>query len=207
MHIAEKLLRRLSTLAVAAVLALVLATPGVAQEQEGRGMDHASMERPADSRGDLMLDLEMSAEKLASLADALRDHWDWRPAEGVRSVGEVVGHVAAANMMLPGFWGHEAPEAYRGGDQQATMGNLQALEGEADPDVALETLRHSFTHAAHGIGMTPQERMNEPVNLFGTEATVGQAMVLTTTHVHEHLGQLIAYARMNGVVPPWSGGE
>lgn len=200
-------IRYLRVLAGVALWALTAAVPAMAQEHDGHGMDHGAMEPPADARGDIMRDLEMNQEKLASLADALRDHWDWRPAEDVRSVGEVVGHVAAANMMLPMFFGHHAPEAYRGADQAATMQNLQALEGESDPDAAMEVLRHSFTHAAHGIGMTPAERMSEAVTIFGNEMTVGFAMFMTAAHVHEHLGQLIAYARMNGVVPPWSGGE
>lgn len=199
--------RLLPALVGAAVWALLATAQASAQEHEGH-MDHAGMEPPADARGDLMRDLEATGDKFASLAEALRDHWDWRPAEDVRSVGEVVGHVADANFRLPTYFGHHVPEAYRGADDQETSRNLIALESGSDPDAAIAALRHSFMHAAHGIGMTPPERMVEPLTLFGSmETTVGGAMLLTVTHAHEHLGQLIAYARTIGVAPPWSGGE
>jgi len=49
-------------------------------------------------------------------------------------------------------------------------------------------------------------RLGEPTKLFGQDSTVRAAMLLFVTHMHEHLGQLVAYARSNGVVPPWSAG-
>jgi hypothetical protein len=54
---------------------------------------------------------------------------------------------------------------------------------------------------------TPESRLGESVSMFGQQATVQSLWILTTTHLHEHLGQLIAYARTNDVVPPWSRGN
>jgi uncharacterized damage-inducible protein DinB len=51
---------------------------------------------------------------------------------------------------------------------------------------------------------TPDARLDEKIDLFGTSTTVRGLWILTTTHMHEHLGQLVAYARSNGIVPPWS---
>jgi uncharacterized damage-inducible protein DinB len=49
-------------------------------------------------------------------------------------------------------------------------------------------------------------RLDDGTKLFGRDTTVRAAMLLYVTHMHEHLGQLVAYARSNGVVPPWSAG-
>ena len=40
--------------------------------------------------------------------------------------------------------------------------------------------------------------------MFGNATTHRGVLVTVLSHLHEHLGQSVAYARMNGVVPPWS---
>lgn len=199
-----------SLLPLGAALLLVLpAASGVsAQENEGgHEMDmaaHAGMTMPESGiRAELIADFEASAGKFESLAHALEGHWDWRPAEGVRSVGEVIGHVAATNLMIPTMMGIDPPESFQGADQQETMGNLMALENMTH-DEMMEHLAHSFRHAGHALARVGDERLDEPVRYFGQEGTIRSLMVLMSGHMHEHLGQLIAYARANGVVPPWS---
>ena len=62
----------------------------------------------------------------------------------------------------------------------------------------------SFAHLEKAMASVPESRMNESLKMFGQDFTVRGLLLLTTTHLHEHLGQMIAYARSNGVKPPWS---
>ena len=195
----------------AAVAALLLASPvGAQEEHEGHDAEHEAhmaMEMPTEGvRADLLGVLEMQEGKLVGLAEAMKGHWEWRPSDEVRSVGEVYGHVAAANMLIPTYFGIAPPEEFQGESDQATMGNLMALEQIEDPDETIEHLRHSFMHARHAIARVPDDRLEEVVQYFGTEGTVRTVMTTMMTHMSEHLGQSIAYARSNGVVPPWSAG-
>ena len=65
-------------------------------------------------------------------------------------------------------------------------------------------LEASFAHLHRAINTNTDANLAENINLFGGQMSRLNAMVLTVTHLHEHLGQLIAYARSNGVKPPWS---
>lgn len=198
---------RTRTATALAAAALLAAPPLAAQEHpehEAEHEAHMDMEMPTEGmRADLIHDIEAVEEKVVSLAEAMTDHWDWRPDEGVRSVGEVFGHVTASNMMIPMLVGIEAPEEFQGASQQETMGNLMGLERRSAEEL-MEDLRHSFMHARHAVARIPDDRLGETVQYFGEEGPVSEVLVLFVTHMHEHLGQSIAYARTNGVAPPWS---
>ena len=45
---------------------------------------------------------------------------------------------------------------------------------------------------------------NKPLPKLGPDANYGDVVYILVTHAHEHLGQSIAYARVNGIVPPWT---
>ena len=62
----------------------------------------------------------------------------------------------------------------------------------------------SFAHLLKSMADTPDSRLDERVKFFGQDMSVRQVWVATAAHLHEHLGQSIAYARTNGVTPPWS---
>lgn len=164
----------------------------------------AHAQQPSPLVTDLIADIAQVQEKLASLGRAIpAERWGWRPAEGVRSVGEVYLHVGADNYLLPTGWGTAAPAATGiKGDDYATV---QAFERrQMAKDAALAELERSFAHlrAAMAAATGP---MTAEVSMFGQTFTRRAFLILTTTHLHEHLGQLIAYARSIGVVPPWSG--
>jgi uncharacterized damage-inducible protein DinB len=114
-------------------------------------------------------------------------------------VREVLTHMAAGNFLIANLAGVPLPDGM-------TMEQVRGLAQLTDPGEIREALDHSFRHAAHGIGRTPEDTLDDPVTLFGRETTRRGALLLLVTHAHEHLGQAIAYARTNGVVPPWSGG-
>jgi hypothetical protein len=74
-------------------------------------------------------------------------------------------------------------------------------------DETIAAVKASFAHLKKAMTDVPDSRLSEPVTMFGQQASMQSLWVLTTTHLHEHLGQLIAYARTNDVVPPWSRGN
>ncbi|HUF51234.1 MAG TPA: DinB family protein [Longimicrobiales bacterium] len=154
--------------------------------------------------GDLMNATKQVETKVLGLANVMSAaQYDWRPAQGVRSVGEVLLHIAADNYFLPIALGVAAPAATKivAGD----YATVQAYENQQlGRDATIAEVRASFEHLQRAMAQIPESRMNETLTLFGTQFTVRSLLLLTTTHLHEHLGQMIAYARSNGVTPPWS---
>lgn len=189
---------RLGLAACAAVVTLALPINLQAQEH-----GHAPGAQPA-AVASLLRDISQVEQKLISLTEAMPEEaFAWRPAEGVRSVGEVVMHIAADNYFLPTFAGHPAPAetGIKGGDYSS----VQAYEGrQVSKAEAVQAMRDSFAHLRSGMEMADDAFLSSQLDVFGTQMSGMDLSVITTTHLHEHLGQLIAYARSNGVVPPWS---
>lgn len=153
---------------------------------------------PKGVRADLLAQLDDAASKLEQLAGAIpEDKLSWRPAAGVRSVGEVIMHVTGGNYFLPTFAGVKAPA-------DAPQG-----ENTTDRAQAIAQMKRSFDHVRTAIRNTSDADLDKPTEMFGQQTTYRNVLMTTVSHAHEHLGQLIAYARSNGVTPPWSraGGE
>lgn len=166
------------------------------------GHAYAQNSGPLALQRDLQSDVATLEGKYVSLAEAMpAATWGWRPMEGVRSVGELFCHVAGANIGIPGFFGV---------DQPADAAEMEALCAETDPVLsrqgAIEALQRSFAFAREAVIAVPDESLDAATKLFGRDTTNRAAMLLYVTHMHEHLGQAVAYARSNGVVPPWSAG-
>jgi hypothetical protein len=125
----------------------------------------------------------------------------WRPAEGVRSSAEVLLHVAAPNYWLPISLGIDPPADVPIAEAFETM---VAFEKETDRAAIIASLGASFDHLRSAIAATPEASLDDDLEYFGRQGTVRSYLVEITTHLHEHLGQLVAYARTNGVTPPWS---
>ena len=154
--------------------------------------------------GDLVQDVAAAEKKFMALANAIpADKWEWRPGTGVRSVGEVFKHVAADNYLIPAALGH-APDASTGikGEDYKTAMAFEARKMDKAQTIA--ELEKSFVFLKKSMESTQAAKLGEQVKLFGQPFTMQRAWVLGTTHLHEHLGQLIAYARSNNVKPPWS---
>jgi uncharacterized damage-inducible protein DinB len=190
--------RRTAPTAAAVVLAaLALAAPAAAQHEHHGAHDHVM---PTEGlRAELIQDLAGVADKFLALADVMVEHYAWRPAEGVRSMGELLAHVAAGNFMIGTMGGIDLPEGM-------TMADVRELGQATDPARIRAGLEHSFRHLQHGIGRTADGTLDDPTTLFGRDTTRRGVLLLIATHAHEHLGQAIAYTRTNGVVPPWSAG-
>ena len=140
-------------------------------------------------------------EKFVTLAEAMpADHLGWRPMEGVRSVEEVFIHVAADNWYVPALMGWEAPAETGVTSDNATFRAYQ--DRAMTRDEMLLALDTSFDFLREAMASSSDELGREVV--LGTPTTVGDVWIRAVVHLHEHLGQSIAYARSNGVVPPWS---
>jgi uncharacterized damage-inducible protein DinB len=154
---------------------------------------------PGSMRAMTLRQIAAAQQKLVALAEAMpADKYGWRPGEGVRSVGEVFMHVASANFWLPTFWGAKVPA---GVDPR----NLE--KDGADKAKTVAALKQSFDFVHQAINALPDSDLNKPIKIFGHDAIVAEAMLGIASHDHEHLGQAIAYARMNAIVPPWSAKE
>jgi uncharacterized damage-inducible protein DinB len=156
----------------------------------------APAQAPAKGFRGAFLAQQAGVEKeLVALAEATpAEKFSWRPAEGVRSVSEVYMHLAGANYMLPSFAGVKVPEGISR-DMEKTVTEKAAV---------IDALKKSFAHLRAAVEATPDADLDKPLRFFGMDSTVLGLYVLIANHEHEHLGQSIAYARMNGIVPPWS---
>lgn len=140
-------------------------------------------------------------DKFTALAEAMPSSTlAWRPMEGVRSVEDVYKHVAADNYFVPALMGFDAPAETGVTSDVTTFRAYQ--EREMTREEMLEALDASFDFFLTSMEATAGELDREVI--LGTPTTVGDVWIRAVTHLHEHLGQGIAYARANEVVPPWS---
>ncbi len=153
---------------------------------------------------DMHSDVSAVQKKIIDLANAMPDRsMDWRPAPGVRSTAEVFKHIAADNYFIPIAMGAPAPAAT--GISESDMSSIQKYETRtATKAEVVADLEKSFAHLHGAMRLTTDGNLGEVRKVFGQDMSRQKLMILTLTHLHEHLGQLIAYARSNGVVPPWS---
>jgi len=128
------------------------------------------------------------SDKFTGLARVMAGKYDWKPAEGVRSVGDVFNLIVTENGLLA------ATLTGAGGGRAPAVA----------PDKLQEALKTSYANVQKAIEGLSDADLKAPVKLFGREMTKEEAVRFLFADQHEHLGQSIAYARSNGVVPPWS---
>lgn len=148
-------------------------------------------------------DLKETYDKLIQLADAMpAKDYSWKPEEGVRSVSEVYVHVAMSNYFFLSYLGLPMPKELKPGTEN------QKLEKEmTDKEEIVNLLKQSSADAQKFLASYTGTDFDTVVELPFGKFTKGQILMLTATHPHEHLGQSIAYARANHIVPPWSKGN
>jgi uncharacterized damage-inducible protein DinB len=153
--------------------------------------------------GDMHRDVNDVQKKLVELAKAIPEPaYSWRPT-GARSVGEVFLHVAVDNYLIPISMGKPAPAST--GITATDFKAVDAFEKrKLTKDQIVAELDASFKHLHEAMGLTTDTNLSETIKFFGQDWSRQRAMLATVTHLHEHLGQMIAYARSNNVAPPWS---
>ncbi|MFS4494822.1 DinB family protein [Maribacter sp. 2308TA10-17] len=139
--------------------------------------------------------LSGNQDQVIQLAEAFsEEQYDWRPAEGVNSVGEALMHVAGGNYFLASKMGFAPPE-------DVDMMNLGKITGK---DNIIAALKKSNAFVLDKITMVETAALNEEVDFGFAKMNKLGGLLAMMEHNGEHKGQLIAYARSNGVVPPWS---
>jgi uncharacterized damage-inducible protein DinB len=149
-------------------------------------------------RADFLWQLDDVQKKITDLADAVpMEKYSWRPAEGVRSISEVYMHIAGGNYFLLTFMGVKPPMKMDPGMEKTVT----------DKSEIAEKLKASFAHLRKAVIETSDKDLEKMTEMFGSTVTYRNVLFTVMSHLHEHLGQSIAYARTNGVVPPWTAAE
>jgi uncharacterized damage-inducible protein DinB len=131
------------------------------------------------------------SDKFTGLARVMSGKYDWKPGQGVRSVGDVFNLIVLENGLLAAVLSG-TPNT---GAKPAPI---------TDPEKLQEALKTSYVNLQKAITGLSDNDLQATVKLFGRDWTKQDAVMHILEDQHEHLGQSIAYARSNGVVPPWS---
>ncbi len=141
-------------------------------------------------------ELHHVTKQLVELAEAIpAEKYSWRPAEGVRSTGEVFMHIVTANHYLLDAAGQKTSKDIESVDVKKVATDKQAV---------ITWLKRALEEVQTAHAAANSTEMQRKITLMKHDGTVEGVYLRILVHANEHMGQLIAYARMNGVVPPWS---
>lgn len=183
------------SLPCALALTVLVSSAALAQAPAAPAVPAVPAARPAGFRGEFLAQQDNVEKEILGLAEATpADKYGWRPAPGVRSTSEVFIHIVGGNYLLGGFAGIKASD---GLDQEMEKHVTEKAK-------VIEELKKSFAHLRAGVGTIADADLDKPVKFFGRDFTVRGVLLIAANHEHEHLGQSIAYARMNGITPPWA---
>jgi uncharacterized damage-inducible protein DinB len=139
------------------------------------------------------------SRQLVTLAEAIpAEKFAWRPAPGVRSTSEVFMHIALTNFYLLSVTGPKMPADMTSNDLEKTV--------TAKADV-VNWLKRSLDAVKNAHANIKPSDLPRKVKIANRDATVDGMYLRIIVHANEHMGQLVAYARMNGIAPPWSEGS
>jgi len=147
--------------------------------------------QPAGLQATFVKDAGTLSDRFTGLARVMSGKYDWKPAQGVRSVADVFNLIVKENGLLAGV----LSGASNTGAPPAPI---------TDPEKMQEALKASYVNLQEAITGLSDNDLQTTVTLFGREWTKRDAVMFILEDQHEHLGQSIAYARSNGMVPPWS---
>jgi uncharacterized damage-inducible protein DinB len=161
------------------------------------GQDAMTKEAAASVKTAFVADIEAMRVKFLGLAEAFpQDKYTWRPMDGVRSVSEVLMLIASEGY---GF----APTAL-GGQGAMSREESQKLAATTDKAQVIAHLTKAFAHAKQALEAIDPATLVAKRRAMGQDRSTPEIVLLVAGDMHEHLGQLIAYARMNRIKPPWS---
>ncbi len=147
--------------------------------------------QPAKFQAAFADDAGTLSKKFTALAQVMAGKYEWKPGQGVRSVGDVFNLIVQENGLLA----------------DALTGKTNSGAEPApitDPGKMQDARKASYANLQKAITGLSDNDLQTQVKLFGEDMTKQDAVMLILEDQHEHLGQSIAYARTNGVVPPWS---
>ena len=151
-----------------------------------------------DFQAKFLNDMKDVQKKFDGLAEAIpQDKYTWRPGEGVRSVSEVFLHVALGNYFLTHAMGPAMPAGI--------TPNPSFEKSTTDKAAIIDSLNKSFAYMISSVqAMSPADLAKPAAGWRGGALTGNEVLLTIVADLHEHLGQQIAYARSNNVVPPWT---
>ncbi len=157
---------------------------------------HLGAQGRGEVRDEMMRQFGASMGKLVSLANAMpAETYTWSPGEGVMEVGHVYMHVARYNYLYPTQnLGIDLP----GGIE------MESMESIRDKEQIVAALERSRDWVMEAVAAMPEDELGQRTELYGRDVEKWAVLVQLVAHMNEHVGQSIAYARMNGIVPPWS---
>lgn len=149
-----------------------------------------------DMKAQSVLDLERMQQKFIDLANAIpADKLTWRPADGARSFAEVLLHVAGERYGILKLMGAEAPKEFDPKTFEKSTTDRTQIVAE---------LNKSYDFAKKTIDAMSNAEFAKLLPKLGPQANAGDVVYILVSDSHEHLGQAVAYARENGIVPPWT---
>jgi len=166
----------------------LLAGPALAQ--------HAADGTAPAVRDEMLGQFQNSSFKMTALSEAMPvELYGWSPMEGTMTVATVYAHIARYNFMyLAENLGIPAPQGV----------DWQNLESLTDKTAIREALVLSVEHVREKVGAMTAADLARTTTLYGRQVPGWAVLVQLVSHMNEHVGQAVSYARMNGIVPPWS---
>ena len=168
--------------------------------------------RPPGFRGEYLWELEIATRQITALAEAApQETYGWRPHPASRSVSEVFVHVAAGNFMLLDLIGVPAPvDLYfkdpAGGPERfaALIARNDHLEKTLrDKPAVVAALKRSLAAVGEAFTRASEAELDRSLFFFGEQTSLRRVYLRLLSHTHEHMGQMIALLRSNGIAPPW----
>ncbi|MGH7574338.1 MAG: DinB family protein [Longimicrobiales bacterium] len=155
----------------------------------------AGQSSPTDYRDQILGHFEGSARKMSELSKAMpAETYAWSP-EGAFTVARVYGHIARYNYLyLEENLGIAAPDGV----------DWENFETITDKETVVRVLDESIAHVRRAMDTMTEADLTRQATLYGREVAGWAVLTQLVAHMNEHVGQAIAYARMNRIVPPWS---
>lgn len=187
-------MNRLTLTFVLVLLGLTTLSTAASVPRADTSADHTSPSY--DLKAQALLDLEAMQKKFVDLANALPvDKMTWRPSPDARSFAEVFLHVANERYGILSLMGAEKPAGYDGKTFEKST---------TDPIQIVAELNKSWEFAQKTIKGMSNADFAKLLPKLGPEANQGDVVYILMADAHEHLGQSVAYARENGITPPWT---
>ncbi len=176
------------------IIGLSLGALAAAPDQNSATTDHTAPSY--DMKGQSLLDLEGVQKKFVELANVLpAGKLTWRPSEDSRSFAEVLLHVAGERYGILSLMGVTPPEGFKGKTFEKSTTDRAQIVAE---------LNKSWEFTQRAISSMSNADFAKLLPKLGPEANAGDVVYILVADAHEHLGQMVAYARENNVVPPWT---
>jgi uncharacterized damage-inducible protein DinB len=149
-----------------------------------------------DMKAQALQDLDQVQKKFVALAGAVpADKFSWRPSEDSRSFAEVFLHVAGERYQILALMGATPPEEFNGKTFEKSTTDKEKIVAE---------LNRTWEFAQKAINGMTNADFAKLLPKLGPQANAGDVVYILVSDAHEHLGQSVAYARVNGIVPPWT---